>query len=117
MEFHVNDTGSEDGRLPQKPDTSLARARCGVVVRKGPATEKNLGKLFHGLGEWRPTAEAARLVLVEATSPAPGTGTWVASCSNKDQNAFPARNKTNPKPTNHPKQPQHSLTGPCENTI
>ena len=61
IEFHVNVTGSEDGRLPQKPDASLARARCGVVVRESASTEKDSGKQFHGLGEGRPTAKAARL--------------------------------------------------------
>ena len=62
IEFHVNVTGSEDGRLPQKPDASPARARCGVVVRESSSTEKDSGKQFHGLGEGRPTAKAARLV-------------------------------------------------------
>ena len=31
IKFHVNVTGSEDGRLPQKLDTSPARAENGVV--------------------------------------------------------------------------------------
>ena len=35
IKFHVNVTGSEDGRLPQKLDTSPAQAGNGVVVKKG----------------------------------------------------------------------------------
>ena len=47
--FHVNVTGSEDGRLPQKLDTSPARAGNGVVVRKGWSLNKKYQRksMFH----------------------------------------------------------------------
>ena len=59
-------------------------------VRKVEETvwQKKLEPFFRGM---TPHRKAARLVQVTAASPAPGTRTWVASCSNKDQNAFPKR--------------------------
>ena len=56
------------------------------------------------LGERRPTAEAARLVNAEATSPTPGASTWAARCNSEDRNALSARTKQNPKPTHTQKQ-------------
>ena len=42
LTFHVNVTGSEDGRLPLKLDTSPARAENGVVVKEGWSLNKNI---------------------------------------------------------------------------
>ena len=74
----------------------------GVVVGEVVKFEKN--NAIVSLGEGRPTAEAARLVYAEATSPTPGASTWAARCNSEDQNALSARTKQNPKPTNTQKQ-------------